>query len=84
LRQINQLPYELKSLNVTAEAKMDLSRSFGLSKNPVVSTVDFKVGVDSDASEEKIKEVERLAKERCPAVFCLTQPIELNINVIKT
>jgi uncharacterized OsmC-like protein len=42
------------------------------------------VGVDSGASEEKIKEVERLAKERCPAVFCPTQPIELNINVIKS
>jgi uncharacterized OsmC-like protein len=46
----------LKRLKVKAEANMDLSRSFGLSENPVVSKVDFKVDVDSDASEEKIKE----------------------------
>jgi uncharacterized OsmC-like protein len=73
----------LNSLKVTAMANMDLSRSFGLSENPVVSAVDFKVDVDSEASKEKIKGVERLAKERCPAIFCLTQPIELSITVLK-
>ncbi|MFQ5800974.1 MAG: OsmC family protein [Candidatus Hydrothermarchaeales archaeon] len=74
----------LKRLKVTAEANMDLSRSFGLTKNPAVSTVDFKVNVETEGSEETIRGVERLAKERCPAVFCLTQPIELNIEVTKS
>ena len=73
----------LKRLNVTAEAEMDLSRSFGLSKNPVVTDVSFKVDVETDSSEETIKRVEGLAKERCPAVFCLTQPITLNIKINK-
>lgn len=72
----------LKKLKVIAEANMDLSRSFGLSENPAVSEVNFKVNVETDASAEQIEEVERLARERCPAVFCLTQPIELNIKII--
>jgi uncharacterized OsmC-like protein len=73
----------LKTLKVKAEANMDLSKSFGLSENPVVSMVTFKVDVESEAPVEKIKEVEGLSKERCPAVFCLTQPIELKIEVTK-
>ncbi|MEE9151102.1 MAG: hypothetical protein V3U20_04625 [Thermoplasmata archaeon] len=51
-------------------------------KDPAVSEVNFKVNVETDASAEQIGEVERLARERCPAVFCLTQPIELNIKII--
>jgi uncharacterized OsmC-like protein len=62
----------LKKLRVTAEANMDLSRSFGLSENPVVTEVNFNVEVETDVPREQIKRVERLAKERCLAVFCLT------------
>jgi len=34
--------------------------------------------VESDASREKLEEVERLAYERCPAVFALTEQVKLN------
>ena len=74
---------ELQKLKIIAEANMDLSKSFGLSENSTVSEVNFKVNVKTDASEEQIEKVKRLAKERCPAVFCLTQPIELNMEITK-
>ncbi|MEE9594068.1 MAG: OsmC family protein [Candidatus Hydrothermarchaeales archaeon] len=74
---------ELKRLQITTEAHMDLSRSMGLSQNPTVEKVVFEVKAESDASDEKIREIEGLAKERCPAVFCLTQPINLEIKSLK-
>ncbi len=72
---------ELKRLQITADAHMDLSRSLGLSQNPIAEKVVFKVTADSDAPEAKIREIEDLARERCPAVFCLTQPINLEVEV---
>lgn len=72
---------ELKSLRIAAEAHIDLSQTMGLTQNPIAEKVMFKVKVESDIPDEKIEEVKRLAEERCPAVFCLTKPINVDIRV---
>lgn len=75
---------ELKKLSITAESSLDFSKVFGLSNNPIAEKVRFTLNVESSAPADKIREIERLSKERCPAVYCLTQPIlletELNIG----
>ncbi len=68
---------ELKELRVAAENKLDLSRTFGLSQDPIVQGVEFIVSVKSDAPREKLEEIERLTKERCPGADCLTRVIPL-------
>jgi uncharacterized OsmC-like protein len=72
----------LKKLRVAIENKVDLSRSLGLSKNPAVEEVQVTMTVEADASREKIEEIERLALERCPAVYCLTNPIPLKTQLV--
>ncbi|MHA2233265.1 MAG: OsmC family protein [Candidatus Hodarchaeales archaeon] len=72
---------ELKRLEIAAESNIDVSKVLGLSDNPIVEGAKWTVTVDSDADDAKIDELKKLAEERCPAVYCLTNPIKLNIDV---
>ena len=74
---------ELKKLKVAAENKVNLSRVLGLGNEPIVEKVKLSVDVLSEADESRLKEIEELAKERCPGVYCLTNPIKLDIEVTK-
>jgi len=70
---------KLKHLRVAAENKVNLINPLGLGDDPTVEGVSFLVDVSSDR-DEKIPEIEELAKERCPGVYCLTKPIKLEIK----
>ncbi|MFH2006665.1 MAG: OsmC family protein [bacterium] len=72
---------ELRAVRVVAENRVDLSRSMGLSDNPVVEQVSLELHVESDADQEKLAELQSLARERCPGVYCLTNPIPLETSV---
>ncbi len=74
---------DLKKLTVTAENQVDLSKALGLSENPIVEKAQLTIEVKSDASEDKIKEIEAMARNRCPGVFCLTNPIPLETEIRK-
>lgn len=74
---------DLKKLSVVAESKLDFSRVFGLTDNPPVEGIELTVTVSSDAAPEKIQEIERLARERCPGVYCITNPIPLKTKLIQ-
>ena len=73
----------LKKLEIEAESHLDVSNVFGLSENPLAEEVKWNVIVDSDADEEKIEKLKKLAEERCPAVYCLTNPIKLTVDLVK-
>ncbi len=69
---------ELKLLVARLEGNLNFSRVFGLSQDPVMEEINITLKVVSDASREKLEEVEKLAYERCPAVFALTEKVRLN------
>ncbi len=71
----------LKRLEIEAESQVDFSKVLGLSEKPIVEGVKWRVKVSSDAPKEKIEMLKKLAEERCPAVYCLTNPIKLTINL---
>lgn len=73
----------LSKLLVEAEGHIDFSKVFGLTENPIVEEVTFKVTADSDADLEKIEHIRRLAEERCPAVYCLSKPITVTTELVK-
>jgi len=68
---------ELKRLKVVAENQVNLSRSLGLSDDPVVEKVKLTLQIESDAPPNVLEELETLAKSNCPGVYCLTNPIPL-------
>ena len=67
----------LKKLSVKVEADINFSRVFGAGDQPVMEEVRVILDVVSDDPEEKIKEAEKLALERCPVVFTLRNPVKL-------
>ena len=72
---------ELKMLTARLEGNLNFSRVFGLSKEPVMEEIRITLNVVSDAPRAKLEEVERLAYERCPAVFALTEQVKLNTSL---
>jgi uncharacterized OsmC-like protein len=73
----------LKKLEIEAESHIDVSKVFGLSENPIVEEVKWKVIVESEADDEKIEKLKKLAEERCPAVYCLTKPVKLTVDLVR-
>ena len=69
---------ELKKLTAKLEGDLNFSRVLGLSQEPVMEEIRIALLVESDAPQEKLEEVEKLAYERCPAVFALTEQVKLN------
>lgn len=71
------LGIELKKLTTRVEADVNFSRVFDAGDQPIMEEVRVILRVVSEAPEEKIKEVEALALQRCPVVFTLRNPVKL-------
>jgi uncharacterized OsmC-like protein len=69
---------ELKRLHSKVEGDLNFSRVFGLTEEPIMEEVRVKLMVESDAPEEKIREAERMASERCPAVYTMTHIVKFS------
>jgi len=74
----SQMGIKLSKLTARLEGNLNFSRVFGLSQEPVIEEIRIALEVESNAPREKLKEAERLAYERCPAVFALTERVKLN------
>ena len=74
---------KLRRMRVAVEGHMDLSKTLGISDLPIVEEVKLQITVDTDAGDEKVRELKRLAGERCPAAFCLTNPVKMVIEIVK-
>lgn len=72
---------KLSKLTARLEGNLNFSRVFGLSKEPVMEEIHITLEVSSDAPREKLEEAEKLAYERCPAVFALTETVKLSIDL---
>jgi len=72
---------DVTGLKVTAENQVNLSRALGLSDKPIVEKVKITAEVQSTESREKLNRIAELARYQCPGVFCLTNPIPLEIEV---
>ncbi len=73
----SMLGIELKKLSVRVEADVNFEKVIGISDAPIMEEIRVKLSVVTDAPQEKIKEAERLAQERCPAVYTLGNIIPL-------
>lgn len=71
------LGLKLKKLQTKVEANINFSKVFGLSDEPIMEEVRVILTVVSDEPEEKIKQAEELALQRCPVVFTLKNPVKL-------
>ena len=77
----SQMGIRLGKLSAKLEGNLNFSRVFGLSREPVMEEINIALQVESDASREKLEEAEKLAHERCPAVFALTERVKLKTKL---
>jgi uncharacterized OsmC-like protein len=73
----------IDGLRVSAENFTDLSKTLGLTNNPIVEKAKISITVKSTAKEDQLKELERLAHERCPGVYCLVNPVPLETELLQ-
>ncbi len=72
---------KLKKVTSQVEADMDFGRVYGLSRDPILNEVRVTLHVEADAPKEKIEEAERLAHDRCPAAYSLTERVKLSTKL---
>lgn len=65
----------LERLEVTLENRIDLSRPMGVADRPVTDGMTATLRVEADAPRERLEEIREAAEERCPGVYCITNPI---------
>ena len=73
---------KIQDLRVSAENFTDLSKTLGLTNNPIVEKVKIIATVKADAKEGQLKELEKMAHERFPGVYCLVNPIPLETELV--
>ncbi len=74
---------ELEELTIRVEADLDMSRSFGLTDNPILRKMTLDLSAKTEASDEEIARIRQITLERCPAYYCLTEPVVPEIIVSK-
>lgn len=72
----------LNEVRTTAEFDINLAKSLGLSEEPIIEQVRLTIEVRSPAPRQAIEALARLAEARCPATYCLTNPIPLTSQVV--
>jgi len=65
----------LKSLQISLSLSVDFRAALGLGDVPPLSSFDFQVDVETDASDDDVQHVKRLADERCPAIWAMQNPV---------
>lgn len=73
---------KLTKLNVSTSCKINFSKTFELSDEPITESIDFEIDVQSENSDkEKLGEILRLAHERCPAMYSMSHTIPVNAQL---
>ncbi len=73
----------LEELTIKVEADLDMSISFGLSENPILSKMTLDLSAKTEASDEEVEKIHQITLKRCPAYYCLTEPVTPEITVSK-
>ncbi len=75
---------ELRALRIRLRLSVDFSTALGLDRRPPLSAFRFEVEVDTDATDDRVQEVKRLADERCPAIWAMENKIDWETSVARS
>jgi uncharacterized OsmC-like protein len=65
----------IKSLKVRGASEVNMKGVLGIEEGPIVKRVWIELEVESDASQEVLEELRRLADQKCPAAFTVQNPV---------
>ncbi len=75
---------ELKKFKTIATVNLELATVFGISDTAdIMENMQIDLIVESDASLEKLNEINEIAIKRCPGYYCVSHAITPQINLTK-
>lgn len=74
----------LKSFKIVGRINMNMTAAFGIDAAAALENLQIDLLIESDASIEKLREINQIAKERCPGYYCVSHAIIPQIDVKKS
>jgi uncharacterized OsmC-like protein len=74
---------KLTKLVVNTECDINFAKTFDIANEPITEGIDIQVDVQSDnADRNKLQELLDMAKERCPAMYSMSNNIKVDAAII--
>lgn len=66
---------EIRDLRINLQLDVDFRTALGLGEFPPISEFRFTVELDTDASDEDVQMIKKLADDRCPAIWAMDNKV---------
>ena len=74
---------EIDTLKINLKLNVDFRGALGIGSFPPLKGFEFKVDIQSGASDDDIQKVKKLTDERCPAIWAMQNPVPFKTTVVK-
>ena len=74
---------EIDTLKINLKLNVDFRGALGIGSFPPLKGFEFKVNIQSDASDDDIQRVKKLTDERCPAIWAMQNPVPFKTTAVK-
>lgn len=72
----------LTKLAVNTECNVNFAKTFDLSEEPITEGISFQIDAQAEnADKQKLQELVKMAEERCPAVYSMSNVIKVNARI---
>ena len=69
-------------LNINAECDINFAKTFDIADEPITESINFYIDAKSeDIDKQKLRELVRMAEERCPAIYSMSHIIKVNAEI---
>lgn len=73
----------ITSLKIKTECNVNFAKTFDISNEPITEGINFHLNIQAkNANREIISELINSAKEKCPAVYSMSNPIRINVDFV--
>jgi uncharacterized OsmC-like protein len=72
----------LTKLAVNTECNVNFAKTFDLSDDPITEGINFQIDAQAEnADKQKLQDLVKMAEERCPAVYSMSNVIKVNAQI---
>lgn len=73
---------KLTKLKVNTECNINFAKTFDLSDEPITEGINFQIDTQAEnADKQKLQQLVKIAEERCPAVYSMSNIIKVNSRI---
>ncbi len=74
---------KLTKLRVKSSCRINFAKSLDVADEPIIESINFEIDAESEnADKSRLKELLKMAEERCPAIYSMTHVIKPNIILL--